>query len=91
LANIIFNLDLHDAGFHNDIDGGIPFWPKGQVSQNVLYDYISPFELKRLMDDPYYKTIKFRDKEQNKALRNCIDSAKITDNPIIFIATLKNE
>jgi hypothetical protein len=88
---IIFNLDLHDAGFHNDIDGSIPFWPKGQVSQNVLYDYISPFELKRLMDDPYYKTVQFRDKEKNEALRNCLASAKITDNPIIFLATIKNE
>ncbi|MDR0604838.1 MAG: 6-bladed beta-propeller [Bacteroidales bacterium] len=89
--DIIFNLDLHDAGFHNDIDGSIPFWPKGQVSQNVLYDYISPFELKRLMNDPYYKTIEFRDKAKNEAIRNCVDFAKITDNPIIFLATIKNE
>ncbi|MDR2407269.1 MAG: 6-bladed beta-propeller [Bacteroidales bacterium] len=89
--NIIFNLDLHDAGFHNDIDGSIPFWPKGQVSQNVLYDYISPYELKKLMEDPYYKTIKFRDKEQNERIKNWLSSAKITDNPIIVLATIKNE
>jgi hypothetical protein len=89
--DIIFNLDLHDIGFHNDIDGSIPFWPKGQVSQNVLYDYISPYELKQLMNDPYYKTIKFRDKEQNERIRNCLSSAKVTDNPIIFLATVKNE
>jgi hypothetical protein len=89
--DIIFNLDLHDAGFHNDIDGSIPFWPKGYVSQNVLYDYISPFELKRLMNDPYYKTIEFRDKAKNEAIRNFLASAKITDNPIIFLATIKNE
>jgi hypothetical protein len=89
--DIIFNLDLHDAGFHNDIDGSIPFWPKGQVSQNVLYDYISPYELKQLMNAPYYKTIKFRDKEQNEKIKNYLSSAKITDNPIIFLATIKNE
>jgi hypothetical protein len=87
--DIIFNLDLHDAGFHNDIDGSIPFWPKGYVSQNVLYDYISPFELKQLMNDPYYKTIAFRDKAKNEAIRNCLASAKITDNPIIFLVTVK--
>jgi hypothetical protein len=87
--DIIFNLDLHDTGFHNDIDGSIPFWPKGYVSQNVLYDYISPFELKQLMDDPYYKTIMFRDKAKNEDIRNYLASAKITDNPIIFLATIK--
>jgi hypothetical protein len=89
--NIIFNLDIHDAGFHNDIDGSIPFWPKGYASQNVLYDYISPYELKQLMNDPYYKTIKFRDKEQNEKIKNYLSSAKITDNPIIFLSTVKNE
>jgi ubiquinone/menaquinone biosynthesis C-methylase UbiE len=35
--NIIFNLEFHDWGFHNDIDGSIPFWPKGKVSQDILY------------------------------------------------------
>jgi hypothetical protein len=43
------------------------------------------------MNDPYYKTIKFRDKEQNEKIKNCLSSAKITDNPIIFLATIKNE
>jgi hypothetical protein len=41
------------------------------------------------MDDPYYKTIKFRDKEKNEAIRNRLASAKITDNPIIFLVTVK--
>jgi hypothetical protein len=87
--DIIFNLDLQDTGFHNDIDGSIPFWPKGYVSQNILYDYISPFELKKLMDDPYYRTIAFRDKAKNETIRNYLASAKITDNPIIFLVPVK--
>jgi hypothetical protein len=87
--DIIFNLDIHDAGFHNDIDGSIPFWPKGQADTNVLYDFISPYELKQLMDNPYFKTIKFRNQQQNDSIMRYIRSAKITDNPIIFLVTVK--
>lgn len=87
---IIFNLDIHDAGFHNDIDGSIPFWPKGYADTNVLYDYISPYELKRLMNNPYFKTIKYRNQQQNDSITRYIRSAKITDNPVIFLATIKN-
>lgn len=87
--NIVFNYDFHDVGFHNDLDGGIPFWPQGIVAPNVLYDCMSPFELKRLMKHNYFKTIKIRDSVKNTTLKDHLKNAKITDNPILFILTLK--
>jgi hypothetical protein len=89
--NIIFNLEFNDLGFHNDIDGSIPFCPDGVVSQNVLYDYITPSRLKWLMAKPYYKTIEVKNKEKHQAIKDYLDSAEDDDNPIIFIATMKTE
>jgi hypothetical protein len=89
--NIIFNLDFHDWGFHNDIDGSIPFWPSGYISQNVLYDCITPERLKELMSHPYYKTIEVKDKEKHQAIKDYLDSAEEDANPIIFIATMKTK
>jgi hypothetical protein len=87
--NIIFNLDFHDWGFHNDIDGSIPFWPKGYVSQNVYYDYITPERLKKLMAHPYYRTIEIKNKEKHQAIKDYLDSAEEDANPVIFLGTMK--
>jgi hypothetical protein len=89
--NIIFNLEFNDWGFHNDIDGSIPFWPGGYAYDNVLYDDISPERLKGLMSHPYYKTIEVKNKEKHKAIKDYLDSAEEDANPIIFLATLKTE
>jgi hypothetical protein len=89
--NIIFNLEFHDWGFHNDIDGSIPFWPKGYASQNVLYDCITPDRLKWLMAKPYYKTIEVKNREKHQAIKDYLDSAKEDDNPIIFLVKMKTK
>jgi hypothetical protein len=89
--DIIFNLDLHDWGFHNDIDGSIPFWPKGKISQNILYDYITPEELKELMSHPYYENIEVKNNEKHQIIKNYLDSAVEDANPIIFFVTTKSK
>jgi hypothetical protein len=87
--NTLFEMNGPDGGFHNDIDGSIPFWTKGYMSQNVLYDYITPERLKYLMSHPYYKTIKVKNKEKHQAIKDYLDSAEEDANPIIFLVTLK--
>jgi hypothetical protein len=87
--NIIFNLEFNDWGFHNDIDGSIPFYPNGYAYDNVLYDMITPERLKWLMSKPYYKTIEIKNKEKHQAIKDYLDSVEEDANPIIFLATLK--
>jgi hypothetical protein len=87
--NIIFNLEFNDWGFHNDIDGSIPFWICGYESQNVLYDEITPDRLKTLMSHPYYKTIEVKDKKKHQMIKNYLDSADKDANPIIFFVNMK--
>jgi hypothetical protein len=84
--NVVFNYDFHDIGFHNDIDGGIPFWPKGQdITTGALYDYISPYALKKLLENPYFKTIKVSNPTKHKQLMSILNAAAIEDNPLFFI------
>lgn len=84
--NVVFNYDFHDIGFHNDIDGGIPFWPKGQdITTGALYDYISPYALKKLVENPYFKTIKISNHAKHKQLMSILNAAALEDNPLFFI------
>jgi hypothetical protein len=79
------------SGFHNDIDGSIPFWPNGIVSRNVLYDAVTSYKLKELMSHPCYKTFEIKNKEKHQAIKDYVDSAKEDDNPVIFLVTLKTK
>lgn len=87
--NVVFNYDIQDRGFTNDIDGGIPFWPKGHAGPNELYDYTSPFLLKRLLKNDFFKTIPVANKKQNDQLKDLLNNCNINENPIIFITKLK--
>jgi len=87
-CNVVFNYNIYDKGFHNDLDGGIPFWPKGKISDNIVYDVISPYELKRIINNDYFKTIPIKDKKKHTELISLISQSSLTDNPIIIIVRL---
>ncbi|MDD2381465.1 MAG: 6-bladed beta-propeller [Mariniphaga sp.] len=87
--NIVFNYAFHDRGFHNDLDGSIPFWPKGSIDQSHLYDHISPFALKKLMDNAYYDDIVIKNSLKHEEIKTLLSQCTIYDNPIIFIIQLK--
>lgn len=83
--NVVFNYDIYDNGFHNDLDGGIPFWPKGQTDKGELFDYMNPYDLKELISKPYFKSIKVINKTNKEQLMKLLDKSKMEDNPIVFI------
>ena len=37
---------IGDNGFYNDIDGGLPFFPKYVYNGNVMVNYVQAFELR---------------------------------------------
>lgn len=41
---------LTDRAFMNDIDGGVNFWPKVIINDNILVDYIDAFNLRQHLD-----------------------------------------
>jgi len=87
--DVFFNYDLYDWGFHNDIDGGMPFWPKGKTLKGQLFCYMRPYRLKILMQNPYFKKINILNKQKNEYVKKLVDKSKISDNPIITIITEK--
>ncbi len=54
------------AGFENDIDGGLPFWPKQNTPEGQLAISINPSTLKKRINNPDFET-RSGDKDQLKA------------------------
>ncbi len=72
------NNELDFAGFTNDIDGGMPFWPSKQIG-NKLYQFVDAvtfIEMSQKYNSPRMKEI----------------ASTLTDesNPVLIEATLKN-
>jgi hypothetical protein len=88
-SNVVFNYDIHDRGFHNDLDGGIPFWPRGVIGNNKVYDVVSPYKLKSLMSNDYFKTIPVKYEEKQNELLSLIENSDPNDNPLIIFVKLK--
>lgn len=74
--------------FYNDIDGGVPFWPMGKVSDDKMLMVVYGYEMRS-----YIKKKKNKDKVFSELGRrnliNLINKSKISDNPILMIVTLK--
>ena len=67
-------------GYENDLDGGLPFWPKQIISNNEMMCIYTADELLKL------DVSKITDEKLKKVL-NSIDEYS---NPVIAIVTLKN-
>jgi hypothetical protein len=76
---------LKDDGFTNDIDGGMTFWPKKIISDNLMIDYADAFDL--------ISYIKNKDQTENRnqtgQLKDIVNRLTETSNPVIII--LKNK
>lgn len=90
-TSILFKKKLKKGinfSFYNDLDGGMPFWPQGKVSDDKMYMLFYGYELKdyvaRQGNDLSFLSKKGRDK-----LLNMAKNAKISDNPILMVVTLK--
>jgi hypothetical protein len=84
--NVYFNYDLTDNGFHNDLDGGYPFFPKAvSPYTGELYTWFDPIDFREEFHNPYYKTIIPKYPEMYDQIRDYIDSADANTNPCIMI------
>ena len=94
-----FNLSICDAGFHNDFDRGLPFWPTRSFIENdktkaatVLYpDKLRSYWKRGLELDDYFNSFPVKSLEKEKWLKETINNYPINDNPMLMIATLKDE
>ncbi len=81
------NTNKLKQNIYNDIDGGLPFTPRGLADKNVLFSIQNPLKIKEKLENPDKLMIK------NQAtftyLKNLTKDAEITDNPILVFVYLK--
>ncbi len=74
---------LRNGGFTNDIDGGMTFWPKKIINDNLMLDYVDAFKLINST-----KKTQLNNKEQSRQLIDVVKQLSETSNPVLIV--LKN-
>ncbi|TGV03429.1 6-bladed beta-propeller [Flavivirga rizhaonensis] len=80
-----FGKGIHFS-FYNNIDGGMPFWPQGKMSDNKMFMLAYGYEIKDYLEriDGSYNAID----EARERLLKLVKHSKISDNPILMVVTL---
>ena len=76
-------------GLVNDLDGGLPFWPRYCTDDNKLVSILSAEDLKGILTEEYFAAHEIKDKQAHQKLRALLKNLKEDDNPVVVIATLK--
>ncbi|MEL6864145.1 MAG: 6-bladed beta-propeller, partial [Bacteroidota bacterium] len=88
--NLVFNLSIKDHGFHNDIDGGAPFWPYGVVGNGWVFGSFQATDLQTYWTfDDYFDNMEVKYPERQKTLEAIVENSTIDSNPIIQLVKLK--
>lgn len=79
-ASSSFSL-LKDDGFANDIDGGLTFWPKKIINDNLMVDWADAFKLIQ------YSKVKIQDDSnaEKSQLNELVTQLNETSNPVLII------
>lgn len=80
--------DYNSTGFVNDWDGGIDFWPTGQLNDNQVFMPVTPLQFKKLISEKAPGTDEILYPEKKNTLLKLISSLDETDNPILMVVTL---
>jgi hypothetical protein len=73
----------------NDWDGGMFFWPDGNINDSQIFMPIDIIHLKEYFDLIKSQKISVKYPDKQKVLENIVSKANIQDNPILMIVTLK--
>jgi hypothetical protein len=67
-------------GLNNDIDGGLPYWPIGQVNDSITFSLVYGYMLKTIINA-----------NTSKSVRDIVLNTKQFDNPILMLVKHKME
>lgn len=76
---------LKDNFFLNDIDGGIPFWPKQILNDTMLIDFVDAFDLKKRIKMMQSETKTNKYKKEPVTLINISKQLNETSNPVLVL------
>ena len=77
---------LKDEGLLNDVDGGIPFFPRKHIKENELIAWKNADEFKEEILSLDYDTQKAKYGERFEKVYQLAKSLKEDDNPVLIIA-----
>ena len=75
-------------GIENNIDGGLPFWPR-YAQGNTLATFYNALELKEKLTPEHFGQATAKSPKKKEALQELVNSLQIDDNPVVMIVTLK--
>jgi len=78
-------------GFVNDWDGGIDFWPIGNINDNQVYMPIVVMNFHKALEENKTREISPKYPERKKQLADMVSSLDVLANPILMVITLKND
>lgn len=90
-CTLLTDYENKSTGFVNDWDGGIDFWPTGQLNDNQVFMPITPLQFKELLSEKTVENNEIKYRESKSRLLNLISSMDETDNPILMVVTLKQD
>lgn len=88
---LLTDYENNSTGFVNDWDGGIDFWPIGQINDSQVFMPITPLQLKKLVSEKTIENDKEKYPDNKSELLKLISSLDETDNPILMVVTLKQK
>ena len=89
-VNIILDTDQHlQQGFVNDINGGLSFIPRFYAGNGEVVGVWNPEDMLELLTEEYFASKTIRDPEAHQRLREVLRNLVWDDNPVIVVATLK--
>ena len=76
-------------GFHNDLDGGMPFWPIRINQKQEMISFLYPNVMKEMLTNEYFEQKNIRNSYAHLRLKELLNMVKEDDNPVVVIARLK--
>jgi hypothetical protein len=71
------------------LNGGLSFIPKYYAGNNEVIDIWSPADMKEMLTDKYFASLKIKDPQAHQKLKELLKTLKDDDNPVVVVAKLK--
>jgi hypothetical protein len=88
-GRLLMNKDGKSTGFVNDWDGGLDFWPIGNVNDRQVFMPINITDMKKTLDEKNSDHLTEKISKTQTQLKEMVSHLDILDNPILMIVTLK--
>lgn len=88
-GNLLINEDRKSVGIVNDWDGGLDFWPKGNVNDNKVFMPVDVVNFQKALKKNKDKKGSIKYPEKQSQLQKIVFNSDITDNPILMVVTLR--